>query len=121
MFANIKNGQTAKRSFIYQPKKKICEDFLKILWDEGFIVNYKISKKDNKKLQIFLKYKKNKPSIKSIKVISAQSRKIYYSVNQIWKMDSNKSFLIISTSQGLKSLVDCKKYKFGGEPFILIN
>ena len=42
MFATIKNGLTVKKSFVLQPKKKICESILNILWDEGFILGYKI-------------------------------------------------------------------------------
>ena len=68
-----------------------------------------------------LKYKNNRPVINSIKLISKPGRRIYYSINQIWKINSNKSFIIFSTNQGLKSIIDCKKYKIGGEPFIVIN
>ena len=121
MFANIKNGQLAKRAFIYHPRKKICESFLKLLWQEGFIIGYKISSKNSNKLKIFLKYKKKTPTINSIKLISKPSRRIYYSVNQIWKLNSSKSFIIFSTNRGLKSIVECKKENIGGEPFILIN
>jgi small subunit ribosomal protein S8 len=121
MFASLKNGQLAKRDFIYHPRKKICESFLKILWDEGFILGYTICAKDPKKLKIFLKYKNNRPAINSIQLASKPGRRIYYSINQIWKIDSNKSFLIFSTSQGLKSIICCKKDKIGGEPFIVIN
>jgi len=121
MFANIKNGQLAKRDFIYHPRKKFCESFLQILWNEGFIVGYTIPSKDPKKLKIFLKYKNNRPTINSIKLISRPGRRIYYSINQIWKIDSSKSFIIFSTNQGLKSVIDCKKCKIGGEPFIVIN
>jgi ribosomal protein S8 len=53
MFANIKNGQLAKRSFIYQKKKKLCEAFLKILWSEGFIIKYKLQKKIKNFLKSF--------------------------------------------------------------------
>lgn len=118
MFANIKNGQVARRSFIIQRKKKVCESFLKILWDEGFIVGYKVT---NDNLIIFLKYLKNKPVINSIKLISKPGRRVYYSAKQLWKMDSSKSFIVFSTNEGLKSLLDCKKLKIGGEPFIIIN
>lgn len=121
MFANIKNGQLSKQNFILQQKKKICENFLKILWDEGFILGYKIDSNNKNMLKIFLKYKNNKPVINSIKIISKPSHKIYYSLKQLWKIDSNKSFIIVSTSQGLKSLTDCKKLKIGGEPLISIN
>ena len=42
MFSNIQNGQIAKQNCILHRRKKICETFLKILWDEGFILGYKI-------------------------------------------------------------------------------
>jgi len=121
MFANIKNGQLTKRNFVFQTRKKICESFLKILWREGFILGYKIDPNNNKQLKIFLKYKNGQPVIKSLKSISTPGRKIYYSIKQIWKIDSNKSFIIFSTNKGLKSITDCKRLRIGGEPFIIIN
>ena len=121
MFANIKNGQLNRHNLILQQRNKICENFLRILWTEGFILGYKIDKQNLNKIKIFLKYKNNKPVINSIKFISKPSRRVYYSVKQIWKIDSNKSFIIFSTNKGLKSIVECKKLKIGGEPFIVIN
>jgi len=121
MFSNIKNGQLAKKAFIYQKRKKICEEFLKILWDEGFILSYQIDKSDSTKLKIFLKYNNEEPVINSIKLITKPGRRIYYSINQIWKLDSTKNFIIFSTNKGLKTIIDCKKLKIGGEPFLIIN
>lgn len=121
MFSNIKNGQLAKKSFIYQKRKKICEEFLKILWDEGFILGYKIDNINNNKLKIFLKYNNEEPVINSIKLITKPGRRVYYSIKQIWKLDSTKNFIIFSTSKGLKTILDCKKLKIGGEPFLIIN
>ena len=121
MFANIKNGQLAKKAFIYQKRKKICENFLKILWEEGFILGYKILKKNPNQIKIFLKYKNEEPVISSIKLVTKPSRRIYYSIEQIWKLDSNKNFIIFSTNKGLKTIIDCKKLKIGGEPFFMIN
>lgn len=121
MFANLKNGQLAKRNFIYQTRKSICEAFLKLLWNEGFILGYIIDSNDHNKLKIFLKYKNGKPVINSIKLISKPSKRIYWSIDQIWKIDSSKNFIIFSTNKGLKTIVDCKRLKIGGEPFIVIN
>ena len=122
MFANIKNGQLAKRSYIHQKRKKLCELFLNILWNEGFIIGYKIEGKNKDNLKIFLKYIENgKPSINNIKVISKPGRRITYSLKQIWKIDSSKTLIIFSTNQGLKTLVECKKLQLGGEPIITIN
>jgi small subunit ribosomal protein S8 len=121
MFANLKNGQLAKRNFIYQTRKNICEAFLNLLWDEGFILGYKIDSNNKKKLKVFLKYNDGKPVINSIRLVSKPSKKIYWSINQIWKIDSSKNLIIFSTNKGLKTITDCKKLKIGGEPFIIIN
>ena len=59
----------------------------------GFIIGYKTSKTDKGRLKIFLKYFKNeKPVISNIKCISKPGRRIYYSIKQIWKIDSNKTY-----------------------------
>lgn len=122
MFTNIKNGQMAKKSVVMGPKKNICESFLKILWNEGFISGYRISPQNNNNLEIFLKYTKTgKPVINSLKFLSKPSQRIYYSVKQIWKLNSSKTFVVFSTNRGLKSINECKKNKIGGEPLIIIN
>lgn len=121
MFTSIKNGQMAKKSIIIGPRKNICESFLKVLWNEGFISGYRISNENSKKLEIFLKYTKNgKPAINSLKFLSKPGQRVYYSAKQIWKLDSSKTFIIFSTNNGLQSINECKKNKIGGEPLIII-
>ena len=121
MFANIKNGQLTNRNFIIQPRKRICESYLKLLWREGFILGYNIDCTNKNQIKIFLKYKNGKPLINSCRLLSKPSRRIYYSIKQIWKIDSNKSFIIFSTNKGLKSIIECKKLRIGGEPVLIIN
>ena len=111
----------AKKSIVIGPRKNVCESFLKVLWNEGFISGYRISSENNNKLEIFLKYTKNgKPAINSLKFLSKPGQRIYYSAKQIWKLDSSKTFIIFSTSYGLKSINECKKNRIGGEPLIII-
>ena len=45
---------------------------------------------------IFLKYKKGKPVINSLKSVSKPSLRIYYSVKQLWKLDFNQGLLLLS-------------------------
>ena len=118
MVANIKNGQLSKKAYIYQKKTVLCESILNIIWDEGFILGYKI---EQEKIKIFLKYKNSKPSINSIKVISKPSLKVYYSTKQLWKINSSKGLIILSTNKGFKSLTECKKQNLGGEPIFIIS
>lgn len=111
------NQQTKKQFF--KKKKKVCESFLNVLWDEGYISGYTIDKQ-NDNLIIFLKYHNNKPVIKKIKCISKPGSRIFYTIKQLWKIDSSKNFLILSTNKGLKTLNECKKLNIGGEPFITV-
>ena len=121
MFINILNGQVVKTRVINQTRKKICEAILKILWSEGFILGYEVDLKNKNKLNIFLKYVDNRPAINVIKLLSLPSRRVHYSSKQIWKINSNKSFVIFSTNKGFLSVYNCKKFNIGGEPFIVIN
>ena len=121
MFVSIQNGQLVKKAYILQTRKKICERALNILWEEGLILGYKILESNPKKLKVYLKYTKNSSVINKIKIVSKPSYRIYYSLKQLWKIDSSKNFLIISTNLGLQSITNCKKLKVGGEPLIIIN
>ena len=118
---NIKNSQISRRNFICQPKTKLTIAFLNLLWDEGFILGYKIDNSDSSLLKIFLKYKNGDPVINSIKFIFKPSRHIYYSVPQLWKLDSKKSLIILTTSKGLMAVHECKKTKTGGKPLFIIR
>ena len=122
MFTLIKNGQMAKKSVVISPRKNICESSLKLLWDEGFILGYRILNENNEKIEIFLKYTKNgTPAINYLKFLSTPGKRVYYSAKQVWKLDSSKTFIIFSTNIGLKSINECKKKKIGGEPIVIIS
>ena len=119
LVSNIKNNQLVKTPVIIFQNNLIFEKFLKIFWDIGLIIGYKIIK-DNK-LKIFLKYKKNKPVIHSVKIISKSNNKVYYSTKQLWKINYDQSLYIFSTNKGLKSLLECKKQNIGGKLFLIVN
>jgi small subunit ribosomal protein S8 len=121
MIAAIKNGQLAKKSTVKCYRKTSIESILNILWNEGFILGYKVSKKNPQILKIFLKYKNGNPVISSIKPVSKPGLKVYYSLKQLWKIESSKGTLVISTTRGFLSNNDCKKKKLGGEPFLIIK
>jgi small subunit ribosomal protein S8 len=121
MLANIKNGQKANKSFILHPRKTYCALILNILWEEGFILGYKISKQNSKMLEIFLKYKQGIPVIKNLMPISKPSQRVYCSSKQLWKLNSNLGLYILSTNKGILSLNTCKKLNIGGELILIIN
>ena len=117
LIASLKNGQIVKKGFILHEKKRICEDLLNILWDEGFILGYTLFSYKNK-LKVYLKYRNGNPVIKTIQLVSKPSLRIYYSAKKVWKL---KGFIILTTNQGLKTLNECKKLNIGGEPLVVIT
>jgi small subunit ribosomal protein S8 len=121
IFIKIQNGQLSKNSYIYTKRIKNAEKLLKLLWLDGLILSYTIETIKIKKFKIFLKYIDNKPAINSIKFISKPGRKVYFSKDQINKINLNKHYIIFSTNKGLKSIDDCKKLQIGGEPLVLIS
>ena len=118
---NLKNSQISRRSFILQQKTTLTIAFLNILWNEGFILGYKIDSIDSSLLKVFLKYKKGDPVINSIKFMYKPSRNIQYSAAQLWKFDSKKSLVILTTSKGLLAAHECKKAQVGGKPLFIIK
>ena len=121
MISMINNGQLAQKTFVLQLKKRVCVNILNVLWDEGFILGYKVTKNNNKFIKIFLKYQNGVPVTKSLKILSKPSLRIYYSAKQLWKLDSKNVLIILSTNKGFFTNTNCKKRFLGGEPVILIK
>ena len=111
----------SKKGFVEVEKTKFFEFILKVLWDEGYISGY-TSTLDSKKLKIFLKYNKSgSPALSSIQFLSKPGRRLFYTSKQIWKLESSQMFILFSTNKGVKTILECKRLKIGGEPLFLIK
>ena len=121
MLNSILNGQKVNKAFVIHRKNKSCLRFLDILWDEGYILGYKVYKNKEQYVTIFLKYRYKNPVIKTIKFISKSGRRIYCSNKELWKITLNNSLLIISTTQGVLSLDKARNLNVGGELFCLVK
>jgi|SouAtlMetagenome_1021521.scaffolds.fasta_scaffold12747_3 small subunit ribosomal protein S8 len=121
LYTRIKNGQLAKKIKILQPKTKLCEKFLNILWKEGYITSFNVSKEKPEMFEIILKYNRGEPAIKNIVAISKPSKRIYVKVKDLWKLSTGLHMLIISTTSGLITDQECKKLHLGGELFCIIS
>lgn len=121
MISCIKNGLLAKKPYVHHRKKNICEKVLTKLWDDGFISGY-ANHNQTEGIIIYLKYTSNRnPCIKKIQAISKPGQRIYCSLAQLAKISSSNTYLIVSTSQGLKNLEECKRLKIGGEIILSVN
>jgi ribosomal protein S8 len=42
-------------------------------------------------------------------------------VSQLWKLDSKKNLIILTTSKGLMTVNECKRAQIGGKPLFIIR
>ncbi len=117
MFTRIRNGQMRLLNTIYVPASKFRSQILEILKNEGFINNFRLEKKEDKKniLIIDLKYFEGSPVIKEIKRISKPGRRVYSRAVSIPKVQNGLGVAILSTSKGVMSDNDARKNNLGGE------
>jgi len=121
IFTDLKNAQLSRRNFMYYPKTRLIVNFLNILWNEGYILGYKVCNLNSNLLKIFFKYKNKNSTMNSLKLVSKPSRPVYYSLSQLYKLDSKKIQIIVSTSKGLMTINECKQVQTGGKLLFIIK
>lgn len=112
----FKNNLLINKKYIFKKNKKFYQLILNILWDNGYILCYKVYKKT---LKVFIKYLNFKPVFNLIKPILKSNKIMYFSLTQIFNLKKN-IFYIFLTNYGLKSLLDCKNLNIGGKLLIII-
>lgn len=110
--SSLKNASLVQKKFLVIKFNKIFLVILKILYNEGLILNY--TKKEDM-LLIKFRYYYNINPLKGIKIMSTVSRPIYLSKNDINKVIEKNKLLILSTSKGLLTSLECKNLKIGGK------
>ncbi len=117
MIARIKNAQVRNHKKLELPSSNFKVKIADVLKNEGFIIDYKINKKESNKadLMINLKYNAGSPVISTIERISKPGRRIFSSAQSLPKINNGLGIAIISTPKGVMTDIDAKKQKLGGE------
>ena len=116
MIARIKNAQMRNNKRVKMPSSKFKSKIADVLKNEGFIIDYSISKDLNKsQLEIHLKYNSGNPVISTIQRVSKPGRRIFSSVESLPKINNGLGIAIISTPKGVMTDIDARKEKVGGE------
>ena len=121
MLTRLRNGQKSRKFSILHPKSKLCNQLLEVFYKEGFISGYKISSSNPDMFEILLKYCKRKPVINKVTALSKPSKRVYISVQNLWKLNTGLSLLVLSTSKGILSDKDSRRLNVGGEVFCIIK
>jgi small subunit ribosomal protein S8 len=119
MLTRIRNGQLAKKEFVFLPNNKLCVQILAIMYKEGYIKHY--SFKNENTLQVWLKYFNSNSIIKNISFFSTGKKSTFLSLSQLWKLDSDLKLYILSTNKGFLSGKLSRKKKVGGKLICIIE
>ena len=117
MIARIKNAQVRNHKKLELPSSNFKVKIADVLKNEGFIIDYKVNKKESNKadLMINLKYNAGLPVISTIERISKPGRRIFSSAQSLPKINNGLGIAIISTPKGVMTDIDARKQKLGGE------
>ena len=114
----VRNAVMAKHKVVEIPASNIKKDMTRILFDKGYILNYKFEEDGPQgSIKIALKYNpENKlSSIKSIQRISKPGLRKYVDKNHIPRVLNGLGIAVLSTSQGVMTDKEARSLNIGGE------
>lgn len=117
MLTRIRNGLAARHPKVDVPASRLKGDIAKILKDEGFIANYKLTEEGAKKsIRIYLKYTPgNVPVISRIERISRPGCRVYVGSKEIQRVLGGLGVNILTTPRGVMTGGAARKEGVGGE------
>ncbi len=117
MLTRIRNANTNGYSEVTVPASKMKIEIARILKEEGFIKDYKVTGETAQKtIEITLKYgNKKEKVITGLKRISKPGLKVYVKNDEIPKVLNGLGIAIISTSKGIMTDKEARKQNVGGE------
>lgn len=116
MLTRIRNANALRYASVSMPSSKMKVEIAKILLEEGFISEFKVSGDTKKELSITLKYGANgQRVISGLKKISKPGLRITAQSDKLPKVLNGLGIAIISTSKGVVSDKQARALGVGGE------
>lgn len=120
----LRNASLAKHRVVEIPASKMKKEITKILFDKGYILNYKFEDdKFPKLIKIALKYHPTtkESALTTIKRVSSPGLRKYVGIHEIPRVLNGLGVAIISTSRGLMTDKEAKALNIGGEVICYIS
>jgi small subunit ribosomal protein S8 len=117
LLTRIRNAFRAKHDTVEVPASNMKKEIVKILFDEGYIKEYKYAQDDKQGvIKIWLKYADGKKSaITGIKRVSKPGLRVYAACDEIPRVLKGLGIAIVSTSKGIMTDKRARKEHIGGE------
>ncbi len=120
----LRYAALAKHRMVEIPSSKMKKEITKILFDKGYILNYKFEDDTfPRTIKIALKYhpQTKESAITSLKRISTPGLRKYASVDELPRVANGLGVAIISTSRGLMTDKEARVLKVGGEVICFVS
>lgn len=98
LLSNIQSGVTVRHHVVSVKRTKLNLEVLNLLYMEGFIDGFGMSRNKLNSVAVFLKYRDNKPVLKKLRIISIPSKRVYVSYNTIMQNLVRSGIFVVSTS-----------------------
>src|SRR5512135_1153206 len=117
MLTRVRNAINARHPKVDVPASKLKTEIARILREEGFILNYKLTEEGAKKfIRIYLKYTPgNVPVISQIERISRPGCRVYVGSQEVPKVLGGLGINILTTPRGVMTGSTARKERVGGE------
>jgi small subunit ribosomal protein S8 len=117
MLTRIRNAIKARHAKVDVPASRLKTEIARILKEEGYILNYKMTEDGAKKsIRIYLKYQaNNKPVISELMRVSRPGCRVYVGQDEIPSVLGGLGVNILTTPRGLMTGRAARKEGIGGE------
>lgn len=113
----VRNAISARHQKVDVPASKLKAEIARILKEEGYISNYKLTEEEGHKvLRIYLKYgTDNEAAINSLQRVSRPGCRVYVGRNEIPRVMGGLGINILTTPRGVMTGRQARKEGVGGE------
>jgi len=117
MLTRIRNGIHARHERVEMPSSKLRVEIARILKEEGYINNFKVSEEAKKKtLRVMLRYGNDGGSvISTIDRVSKPGRRVYVERHRVPTILGGLGVSILTTPKGVMTGKSARKAGLGGE------
>lgn len=115
----LRNAIKANHKVVEIPASNLKKEITKVLFDKGYILNYKFEEGQNPQgtIKIALKYnvETRESAISSLERVSTPGLRQYRGIDSLPKVLNGLGVAIISTSKGVITDKEARKMNVGGE------
>jgi small subunit ribosomal protein S8 len=121
----VRNAIRANHRVVEVPASNLKKEITKILFEKGYILNYKFEETDNKQglIKIALKYHPvtKQSAIRSLDRVSSPGLRKYAGANGMPRVLNGLGIAIVSTSKGVITDKEARRMNVGGEILCYIS